>query len=688
MWRYALTIFLSAFLLFQVQPLIGKYILPWFGGGPAVWTTCMLFFQLLLLAGYAYAHLLCARLTPRRQALLHLLVLTAAAFWLPIVPSETWKPTAGQTPEGQILLLLLATLGLPYFALSATAPLVQRWFSLAHPSASPYRLYALSNAGSLLALLSYPLAVEPHLRLRDQAWVWSLGFGAYALGAAACAWSVYKLESAKAAVTAETEAPRPSYRTVLLWLGLSGFPSLLLLAVTNQITQEVAPVPFLWVLPLCLYLLTFVIAFDRPSWYLRGPSAGLLLAAVLGTCFALSQGVNLSLPWQVASYSALLFFGALCCHGELVRSRPPARHLTLFYLAVSAGGAMGGAFVALAAPRLFHSYTELSIGVLGCAILTFLACLSEWRPPGAKRPTLWIVWAPPLLFCGPLAAILVLNTREHASVVESTRNFYGVLKVLQESDENGAYLSLRHGRINHGMQYQDELLREQPTTYYVERAGAGLTLKRHPKRQALGGGDGSLRFAVIGLGTGTLATYAQPGDTLRFYEINPEVIRLAQARFTYCADTKADVEFVLGDARVMMEQELLEGRPQRLDALAVDAFTSDAIPMHLLTQECFDLYWKHLEPDGVLAVHVSNRYLDLKPLVFTMAHARGFKCVYVDYDQIDAPGADESSWMLVTRNRAFLDLEEIAVHASKLTEASKPLVWTDDYGSLLHVLKK
>ncbi|MCZ7645068.1 MAG: hypothetical protein M5U26_07255 [Planctomycetota bacterium] len=348
MFRYAGTIFLSAFLLFQVQPMIAKFILPWFGGGPAIWTTCLLFFQVALLLGYAYAHGLSARLAPRNQALVHLVLLGLAILWLPIVPNEAWKPHGAEPPTWRILALLGATIGMPYFVLSSTAPLLQRWFSLALPGRSPYRLYALSNAGSLLALGSYPFLVEPHLNLRAQALAWSAGFGLYVAGGLWCAWQIQKLDprdaAAALAAAPEEEGPRPEpgRPDLLLWIGLAAFPSLLLLAVTNQMTQEVTPVPFLWVLPLALYLLSFIVCFDHPKWY-RREVWGALFAALIGlTGYAVYKGVHLEFRYQVAIYAGVVFAAAMCCHGELVRARPRADQLTIYYLAIAAGGRWAG----------------------------------------------------------------------------------------------------------------------------------------------------------------------------------------------------------------------------------------------------------------------------------------------------------------------------------------------------------
>ncbi len=512
---YALTIFLGAFLLFQVQPLIGKYILPWFGGGPGVWTTCMLFFQVVLLAGYAYAHFTSQRLKPQRQVILHVILLLAAVALLPIVPSDRWKPRGDENPTLYILLLLGACLGLPYFVLSTTGPLIQHWFSRTRPSASPYRLYALSNIGSLLALLSYPFYFENHFTRRSQALMWAWGLGAYAVACAACAvrywkgsvqYSVPSIQSsAQSAASPSTPTlprsdaptlPRSDALTLprsdaptLLWFLLPACASILLLATTNKICQDVAVIPFLWILPLALYLLSFIICFDSPRWYMRLPFTVLLAGALAGLCWALVKGSDLSIQKQVGLYAGALFICCMVCHGELYRLRPDPSRLTSFYLMIAAGGASGGIFVAVLAPMLFPDYLELQWGMLLCAALVVLVWAREpvtrlWRSarrvaqgdtqhaePGAYQasdsrecsclphPPVATAAATLLFallcvgFIG-LTAVLWKQLREPGSEkVYSARNFYGVLSVFEHrrDEPKDHYFLLQHGRITHGL---------------------------------------------------------------------------------------------------------------------------------------------------------------------------------------------------------------------------------------------
>ena len=743
---YAATIFLSAFLLFQVQPLIGKWILPWFGGTPAVWTTCMLFFQTALLAGYAYAHLLMTYLRPRTQTFVHLGVMAAAILTLPLAPSADWKPDDAGDPTWRILLLLAATAGLPYVALAATSPLLQAWFSQTHPGRSPYRLYALSNAGSLLALASYPFLFEPLMRLGTQGWAWTLGFAAFTALCGAAAVRAWRTSVAAApvlddrvacsrgclrehepeiaadhahangcvsmppseAASPENAAARPSLSTRLLWLALAACGSIMLLAVTNQMCSDVGVVPFLWVVPLGLYLATFIVCFGNERLYWRPVFWPLLVLAAAGIVLLLRGGVDVDIRWQVLGYNAALTVCCMVCHGELARLKPAPRHLTAYYLTSSAGGAVGGLFVTLAAPLLFTAYFELHIGVWMCFVL---AAAAFWHEKPLRR---WSGrWVAPAFGVGGVAVLtavgvaLVSDVHEQLSeAVSSSRNFYGVLQVVEygtADDPESLYMALMHGRIMHGCQYPEEPLRRQATTYYSETSGVGRTLAERQN------GPEPVRVGVVGLGTGSLAVYGRRGDLFRFYEINPAVKRLATSRFTYLADSDARCEVVLGDARLTMERE----PPQQYDVLALDAFSSDATPVHLLTAEACDAYRRHLKPNGVLAIHISNRYLDLEPVVRGLAERAGFGVAVINDDtDFDASRGDlcESTWVLLTHDRDFLSRPLIA-GAAKKPDAPKPdapksdaadaadaaaasppppppvRLWTDDHSDLLGVLR-
>lgn len=690
---YAATIFLSAFLLFQVQPLVAKAILPWFGGSPGVWNVCLLFFQGVLLAGYAYAHVLARRMPIRRQVAVHggllalvVAVLAGQALWLgaPAGVAAAFKPTDGAAPEARILLLLATSVGLPYFALSTTGPLLQSWWARARPG-SVYRLYAVSNAGSLLGLLAYPFLLEPLLVLRSQQFVWSALFAFFAGGCLAAGWLALRgaarapEEPAMAPAGEEGESPSPS--RYALWIGLSATGSLLLLATTNQLCQEVAVVPFLWVVPLAVYLVTFILCFESDRWYRRGVFIPALVVVTLLACFALYLGTLLSLLGQVLIYAALLFVGLMVCHGELARARPASRHLTGFYLATSAGGALGGVFVNFAAPLIFRHYWELHAAIVACWVFALAALISDGRS---------MLYGPHRRLTRPALAaafgLLLLPVLAHLGVpLEGTlalrRSFYGVVRV--ERFENRGY-GLTHGRIVHGLQVTDGDLRREPTSYYGRSSGVGLAIENHPRRAA-----GPLRIGVIGLGIGTLASYGRAGDLLRFYEINPDVIRLARGDggyFHYLSDTPATVEIVPGDARLSLERELREGHPQRFDVLVLDAFSSDAIPAHLLTREAFTSYLAHLAPDGLLLAHVSNRFLELGPVVSRLANELSLTAeqVLVEVPKDDTV-ASSSNWVVMARDPVLLQAPALAREARKI-DAPGPL-WTDAYAPLLTALR-
>jgi hypothetical protein len=766
MLRYALTIFLGAFLLFQVQPLISKIILPWFGGTPAVWTTCMLFFQVLLLGGYAYAHGVATKLGQRKQVVLHLLVLAAAAAMLPIAPGEGWKPETVENPTGQILLLLAVCVGLPYFVLATTSPLLQAWFHRTHPGRRPYRLYALSNAGSLLALVTFPFLVEPHLPSPTQSWVWSGAFVLFAVFCAVCALRTWRLgpapeldghDAAGMGLAVPDTAPAeeegagdegPGLMRRLMWLALAACGSTMLLAVTNQMCQDVAVVPFLWVLPLSLYLLTFIICFDSERWYVRPVFWLWLVAAVVGMTVLLRVGVDAPIQWQIAGFSLGLFGCCMVCHGELVRLKPHPRHLTGFYLMVSAGGALGGVFVSLIAPVVFESYIELHIGLWATCALAMAAFWLDKRPhrywPSswlvrlgvplfvlapfvvlAYHPfhqwewlesplpatdvlaiwaglagvlfVLWLEWRPSgqwegqwvWLLCLPAfaAALLLLGRElwwqvewERTGAVAVSRNFYGVLRVTEyyDHDPDRHQYVLMHGRISHGCQLLSREGRRRPVSYFAPESGIGLTLTHHPRR------PGPLRVGIIGLGVGTIAAYGRPGDTFRFYEINAAVKRFAWTLFSYLGDSAADCKVILGDGRLSLERE----EEQQFDVLILDAFSGDAVPVHLLTREAFAMYLERLRPDGVIAVQITNRYLDLYPVCAAMADEFGLEHIQVDTYSDESRAISASSQVLLTRNRSFLDLPVIADAACEPEEdPDRRILWTDTYSDLFRIIK-
>ena len=692
---YASSVFLSAVLLFDVQFVLGKHLLPWFGGAAAVWTTCMLFFQVLLLVGYVYAHLL-ARLAPERQRNLHCLLLglsvvllvgRALAWPSPLTPGDAWKPAPEASPVAEILRVLGAAVGLPYLALSATGPLLQSWYARVFPGRSPYRLYALSNLGSLLGLLGYPLVAEPLLSVPVQAGLWTVGFFAFALVTAACAWSFAKARPAPASNMPAGEGAEIPVGLVFLWFGLAAVPSVMFLAVTSQLCQELAVVPLLWMLPLALYLLTFVVCFEYGRFYHReGLLALLVVAAGVGTV-ALYQGTLLGAPAQVAAFSFVLLVCGLTCHGELARLKPPPERLTAFYLVVAAGGAAGGMLTGIVAPRVFASFFELHLALVAGPVVLFLAVArdrSSWLHRG-PRPLVWALRASVVAWVVALGVALATHVEDtYRGAEKVVRNFYGVLRVIRHgAGGEMEMVELKHGRIIHGLQYASSERRREPTTYYGPRSGIGLALDRHPRRLA----GQPLRVGGVGLGVGTIAAYSRPGDTFVFYEINPEVIALSEGpapTFTYLRESPAECVVVPGDARLALERE----PPRGFDVLAVDAFSSDAIPVHLLTREALVLYLGHLRaPEGVLALHVSNRYLDLKPVVRGLAGPLGLRTMLVVSRGLD--GAWPSDWVLLTRGQGLLDDADFASSAATMSLGDPGLpVWTDAHSDLLRVIKR
>jgi spermidine synthase len=675
---------LSAFLLFQVQPMIGRYILPWFGGGPAVWTSCLLFFQACLLAGYAYAHVLGSLGNVRLQAVVHVSLLLGSLAFLPIHPNAAvWKPVSTADPSGRIFLLLTVTVGGPYLLLSATAPLLQRWYVMSESGGgtrrSPWRLYALSNFGSFLALLSYPFVFEPLLRLRTQGSIWSGLYVVFALVCGFTAWRLWSVRPAPLAASSEVESTiRPTAGSVLFWLGLSACGSTLLVATTNQISQDIAVSPFLWVAALAIYLLTFVLAFESDRFYRRTPFAIAAGLCAPVACVLPSISIGLSLRWQLVVYLIALFVTCMLCQGELARSRPAPRYLTNFYLTIAAGGAIGGVFVALIAPRIFSEFSEYPIGLAAACLLGFAGwlrtgALAQWtsRNFAVRLPLM-------ALLIGGTAALAASMTTGKQGAVVSARNFYGMLRVMAREDENGPYRELQHGRTQHGFEYLQAARKDWPTSYYGPHSGIAMALNALDKPNR--------RIAVVGLGAGTMAAWGRPGDLFRFYEINPDVERLARTWFFFLADSKAQTEVVLGDARVQLERELALGRSRDFDLIAVDAFSSDSIPMHLLTAECADIYRARLAADGVLALHLSNRTLELDPVARGMASHLGWAAVQIVSTDDAGTGESSSRWVLLTPNQDFLERSGLARHPSDWSSHA-PITWTDDFASLWHVLK-
>lgn len=669
--HYGLTIFLSAFLLFQVQPMIGKMILPWFGGSASVWTTCMLFFQSILLLGYLYSHGVIARLTPYRQSLLHIALLLAALILLPIAPSDAWKPVGDENPTLRILGLLIVSIGLPYFVLSTTGPLVQAWFARERAGLVPYRLFALSNLGSMLALLAYPVAVEPFLATRLQSWGWSALFVVFALSCALLAWR--GRHSQPIHVHHDAPPPRIVPRQLAYWAALAACPSILMVADTSYLTENIAPIPMLWVGPLALYLLSFILAFEHSVWYQRRFYIPLLALSLFLLAWLPTLGVS-QLPIKAAIPINLIAFFVACmaCHGELARQQPHPSQLTTYFLMLALGGVVGGFFVGIVAPYGFNSHYELSIGILltGCVVAGTVLPSIAFKSNGRRRAA---IAASAIVLLG-IAGLRINDHREEIEGADALlRNFYGTLTVLTNHDEN--WRSMMHGQILHGRQHLSPEKQDLPTTYYSSEGGVGRTLLAKARAGT------PLKVGVIGIGVGTLATYGRPGDTYRLYDIDPLVIEVAKTRFTFLSRSKAATEIVLGDARLQLEREA----PQQFDVLVVDAFSGDSVPVHLLTRQAFELYFRHLKPDGVLAVHITNRYLDLRPVIKTAADYLQRPARIVDSDGDDDRAIFRSRWAVIAQDDTFFCHDEFA-DAKLLADNPGFRAWQDDYSSLLAVL--
>lgn len=690
--HFSFVIALSAFLLFQVQPLIGKFILPWFGGGPAVWTTCMLFFQCVLFAGYAYAHASVRFLPPAGQMTLHSALLLLAALLFPVVPDVAFKPVDGSDPTLRIILLLARAVGLPYFMLSTTGPLVQAWFSRVFPDKSPYRLYSLSNIGSFAALLSYPFFFETIWDVRTQSYMWRGAFVVFAVACALAAYSTWRHNLRPATEPTEAKsAPDDAFHWwhPVLWTLLPAWASMVFLATTNHMCQDVAPIPFLWIVPLSLYLLTFIICFDHERWYVRSVFAGTMLVAVLALTgdklyYFLKESVGHRLHYteEVALLAAAMFLICMVCHGEIVRLRPHSNHLTLFYMLVSLGGALGGVFVSLIAPQLWGDYYEWYLALYGSLILG-IAALAADRIARGGSPRVQIAVA---AVCGLVGLGLMKSwmTYPESVILDRARNFYGVSAI--EETEIGTpnhHRLMWHGGTAHGRQFvsTDLARRRTPIGYYGPKTGIAKAITHFHSRP-------NCNVCTIGLGTGTTAAFGREGDHYRFYEINEEVIRQAKELFTYLEDCPAKTDIIPGDARLMLEQEFEKNGSHQFDVICVDAFSGDSVPSHLITTEAMDLYLNHLKnkDEGIICLNIKNRYIDLWPVVRGLAAAHGLQTRRISFESDVDELLYATDFVLLTNNPEFLAKHEDALPEGGNSTKEVPL-WRDDFNNLFQILK-
>ena len=732
-WLFVLTILVGSFLLFQVQPMVARMVLPKLGGAPAVWNSAMLVYQALLLGGYAYAHWL-GRFTVRRQATIHLALFVVAALWLPLSIANIAPPGPGQEALW-VPLLLFASIGPVFFVVSAQAPLMQRWFAADARAGDPYYLYAASNLGSFAGLISYPALVEPTLPLAAQSWGWTGGYALLVLlvaGTAAARWHG-KAETHDS--DAGSGEPRPTWRRQSHWLLIAAVPSGLMLSTTTHLTTDIVAMPLLWVLPLGLYLLSFVIAFSTAERLTQIITllAPVALLAVGGLGLMGSGGGAMTIA--LASL-AMLFIVATALHGYLYHLRPATEHLTLFYLIMSAGGVLGGLFAALFAPLLFDWVYEHPLLILAAALLVPLPVLIPWDKwleltPRTARLVVallvavaffisqhmaaeWtgaldratMIWGIGILAIGIMVigwrwafvgvlAFTMLGFGGATTIAQSfgdkrVRSYFGVYTVSDYPESQQRRLA--HGTTLHGLQRTDAAHRRDPTTYYGHKSGVGLTLD---KAEMLSGPEASI--GIVGLGAGTLACYRKPGQQWTIFEIDPAMVQIARdpKKFTYLSDCAGDTSIVIGDARLQLAKQ----PPARFDVIVIDAFSSDAIPLHLLTKEAIGIYSRALKPDGILLIHISNRFFDLEPVLAEEGKKRGWSTAIrldpgPDGTQIDDLTA--SNWVALTATPQRMQQltgglrprADAAEDGAWVPLRARPnfVRWTDDYASTLPVL--
>lgn len=688
-WRvyllYASTIFLSAFLLFQIQPIVGKHMLPWFGGSSSVWATSLSFFTGMLFVGYLYAYLL-GRYDDRSQARIHLYVVAAAAiaiviapiFWHSFYPSLDWTVGNSLSPWANLLFSLLISIGIPYFLLSTTGPLMQYWYGTSE-NREPYKLYALSNIASFLALGSYPFLIEPHFRLVHQEAVWTVLFLVYVvLAAVVCNHFFSSSKRSRSGEVESEENPAKPWRsrvegsiswpTRTLWVGLAALPALMLVATTTQITQVIAPIPLLWLLPLCIYLITFILAFWGRG---RGVSTWILLLISAVAAYSFIDSSYYETAWRVISDLALLFFLGLYCHGQLYSMRPETRHSAFFYLMLSLGGVIGTCLASLVAPLVFSDLYEFPIAILLAMLLALIAI------PESITKRIHLVYLNVarvlLMFAVAAAAVNYINTDEDYSVLVQYRNFYGTVRVY----DTDVYRSLMHGGTLHGMQFKDPDIQFTPSTYYTSGSGvARAIIDKYIENL-----DRTMNIGVIGLGTGAISAYCGSGDTYVFYEIDPQIVDIAQTYFTYLSRC-TELEVRVGDARIVLENERRNGVKNGYDVIAVDAFNDDTIPVHLITKEALQLYVDHLRDDkSIIAVHTSNRYLELAPVVVASANELGLTSIVVYSSGEDSEIASAAEWVLLSPSADTFKTDTFAELYIENVEGG--VSWTDDYTDIV-----
>jgi hypothetical protein len=688
--QYFISVFISAFLIFQIQPIISKIILPWFGGGASVWTTCMLFFQFFLLIGYLYAYILTKILIVRHQIVVHLVFLLCGLFLLPYNISDIQSTLSGGPPTWAVLKVLFMGLGFPYLILSANTPLLQHWFTRETNSANPYRLYAISNIGSFLALVSYPVLIEPFMTLDWQVKLWSSIYYLFVLLVACIFFIVVKHNKNSHFIPEHINNPKVGSFRLILWFMLSALGVVLLVSTTNALTQNVPPVPFLWLAPLAIYLLTYVVTFSNLGIYVRYLWLPFFMLLAFVALLIYFIGGQFDIITQLLIYLLILLCGCMICHGELNSLKPKQGNTTLFYLILSGGGVFGSFLVSFVAKSVFDEFLEFPLAIFSVLILATASLLlnkqyllAEAKPNladvvnnrhlsilAAGSAVVSLVW---------LLAFSNLNNQFQQYDIAKARNFYGILTVKDIAEGNVNERRLIDGTTSHGSQSLPLSKSAVPLSYYRPGTGVQLVIEQLSS-------DNKLQVGIIGLGVGALAAYGQPGDDYTFYEINPLVSDFAHKYFSYLDSSKAEVEVKLGDARVSLQHELDLGQNNVFDLLIIDAFSGDLIPTHLMTHEAFLLYQQHNKTQGVMALHISTRHLSLLPVI--IQHSITLDMQVMLFETPGNGNEHDAQWVVLTNNSRIIQSPNLIYRQSVISkEQYKKVLWTDDYSSLLPILK-
>jgi len=689
--QYYISVFISAFLVFQIQPIISKIILPWFGGGASVWTTCILFFQFFLLVGYLYAYILSKIFKVKHQVVVHLVCLLFSLFLLPYNIADIQNIITSEPPTWGVLKVLFFGLGIPYLILSANTPLLQHWFTRETHGANPYRLYAISNIAAFLALVSYPVVIEPFMTLDWQVKLWSSIYWIFVLLVAWIFFIVVKENNKdRLFIPEHIINPQVGFFRPILWFMLSALGVVLLVSTTNALTQNVPPMPFLWLAPLAIYLLTYVVAFSNLAIYVRYlwlPFYMLLSFVALLIYFI---GGQLDIITQLLIYLLILLCGCMICHGELNSLKPKQGNTTLFYLVLSGGGVFGSFLVSFVAKSQFNEFLEFPLAIFSVLVL---ATASLWwnkqeECADVKSSMVGVVTNSQLskLAAGSAVVALVwllafsnLNNQYQQYDIAKARNFYGILTVKDITEGKVNERRLIDGTTSHGSQSLPLSKLAVPLSYYRPGTGAQLVIKE------LSGGS-NLQVGIIGLGVGALAAYGQAGDHYTFYELNPLVSVFANKYFSYLGSSKAEVEVKLGDARVSLQNELDSGQKNAFDLLIIDAFSGDLIPTHLMTQEAFLLYQQHIKTQGVVALHISNRHLSLLPVIIN--HSRTLDMQLMLFETPSNENEHDAQWVVLTNNTLLTQSPKLILKQTEIVrDQYQKVLWTDNYSSLLAILK-